>query len=231
MMTWAEVAELYHLLLDYPAPQEGLKPRFNAAPTDTMPVARLDSAGAREIAFMRWGLIPSWAKEARIGASMINARAESLTDKPAFRNAFRQRRCLVPADGFYEWIGLPDGRKQPFRIILRDSAPFSFAGIWESWRRGGQVIESFAIVTCPANELMAKIHDRMPVILDRADYAAWLESKDTTIPNLLLQPYPAEKMKAYPVSMRVNSVRNDDRSLIELVAEPPTPKPQQQALF
>jgi putative SOS response-associated peptidase YedK len=231
MMTWAEVAELYHLLLDYPAPQEGLKPRFNAAPTDTMPVARLDSAGAREIAFMRWGLIPSWAKEARIGASMINARAESLTDKPAFRNAFRQRRCLVPADGFYEWIGLPDGRKQPFRIILRDSAPFSFAGIWESWRQGGQVIESFAIVTCPANELMAKIHDRMPVILDRADYAAWLESKDTTIPNLLLQPYPAEKMKAYPVSMRVNSVRNDDRSLIELVAEPPTPKPQQQALF
>jgi len=200
-----------------------LEPRFNIAPTQPVPVVRLNEAGRRELALLRWGLIPHWAKDASMAARMINARAETVDAKPAFREAFAKRRCLVPADGFYEWR-TEDGRKQPFRIGMKGGAPFAFAGLWESWTAPegagpgaapGETVETVTIVTTDANEKLRPIHVRMPVILAAADYAAWL---DTHTPandaKALLRPYPAEPMAFYRVSTHVNAVRNDDAACI-----------------
>ncbi|MGH6960565.1 MAG: SOS response-associated peptidase, partial [Dongiaceae bacterium] len=187
---------------------------YNAAPSQNLPVVRLDRDGRRELALLRWGLIPSWARDPAIGYRTINAKAETVAEKPAFRAAFRKRRCLVPADGFYEWQKI-DGGKQPWRITLKDGAPFAFAGLWEHWDKGGEPVESFTIITTTANALCAEIDDRMPVIIGPADYEAWLAAADTAIPQALLQPYPAETMAAYPVGTRVNSPKNDDAQLIE----------------
>jgi putative SOS response-associated peptidase YedK len=190
-----------------------VRPRYNAAPTDELPVVRLDKEGNRELAMLRWGLIPSWAEDPKIGYSTINARAETVATKPAFREAFRKRRCLVPADGFYEWENTRDG-KQPYRITLKDGEPFAMAGLWEWWRRGEQRIESFTIIVTTANELSRRIHDRMPVILHPHTWDAWLTAKDAETPTVLLQPYPASQMTIYPVSKRVGNVKNDDPELI-----------------
>jgi putative SOS response-associated peptidase YedK len=190
-----------------------VRPRYNAAPTDELPVVRLDKEGNRELAMLRWGLIPSWAEDPKIGYSTINARAETVATKPAFREAFRKRRCLVPADGFYEWENTRDG-KQPYRITLKDGEPFAMAGLWEWWRRGEQRIESFTIIVTTANELSRRIHDRMPVILHPDTWDAWLTAKDAETPTVLLQPYPASQMTIYPVSKRVGNVKNDDPELI-----------------
>ncbi len=215
LLTWAELVALYGLTAVTQMPAEW-RPRYNAAPTQLLPVVRLDAAGRRELALLRWGLVPSWAKDPAIGNKLINARAETVAEKPSFRAAFKARRCLVPCDGFYEWKR-SGGAKQPYRITMADGSPFAVAGLWERWTKGGEPLESFTIITTAANELMASIHDRMPVIIDPATYDAWLESRDTAIPMALLEPYPARRMSAYPVSTRVNSPRNDEPAVIERI--------------
>jgi putative SOS response-associated peptidase YedK len=203
-----------------------LAPRYNIAPTQLAPVVRLRDGGpARELVLLRWGLIPSWAKDASIGSKMINARADTAADKPAFRAAFRARRCLVPADGFYEWRS-EDGRKQPFRIGFKGGAAFAFAGMWESWTvrdgpEAGSVVESYTILTTEANDKLRPIHERMPVILPPAAYAGWLDpATPPESARALLQPHPAEPMAFYRVSTRVNNVRNDDPGCIEPLTQP-----------
>jgi putative SOS response-associated peptidase YedK len=197
---------------------EEVGPRYNIAPTQTVIVVNDD--GARHLTQMRWGLIPSWAKDPAIGNRMINARAETVATKPAFRVALRKRRCLIPADGFYEWQ--PVGRrKQPVYIALTSRESFGFAGLWEAWTApDGQEIKSCTIITTEANELLKPIHDRMPVILTREAEGLWLDPKvqDPAILLPLLTPYPAEEMEAYPVSTQVNSPANDGPECIEPMA-------------
>lgn len=201
------------------APPE-LHPRYNVAPTQNIPIVREES-GKRHFALARWGLIPHWAKDTKIGYHTINARAETVTSKPAFRNAFKHRRCLIPADGFYEWEVVPGSKvKQPWFIVLRDREPMAFAGLWEQWRSPeGEELESCSIIVTEANEIMRPIHDRMPVILAPDDWDAWLgtEAKDAGGLQGLLKPYPAEDMTARPVSTKVNSPRNDSVECVEAV--------------
>jgi len=186
--------------------------RYNVAPTQTAPVVRAQpQAGGREAVFMRWGLIPSWAKDEKIGNSLINARAEGIESKPAFRVAFRQRRCIVPVSGFYEWEKL-GARRQPHYVTSAGDEPLALAGLWESWQSAEDgTVESFTVITTTPNEMMARLHDRMPVILDAADFGAWLDpaSQDAARTAALLRPYPAELMVSRPVSTRVNSPRNE----------------------
>jgi putative SOS response-associated peptidase YedK len=193
---------------DYP-------PRYNIAPTMDALVVRETAEGEREAVMLRWGLIPAWAKDPAIGSRMINARAEAVADKPAFRAAFRRRRCLVPADGFYEWHAVAGGRKQPYFIRLASGAPLGLAGLWETWRGpAGDAIATFTIVTTTANEALAALHDRMPVVIAPADYDEWLSSPN---PSALLVPWAGEPFELRPVGTRVNSVRNDSRDLLERV--------------
>ncbi len=194
----------------------GLVPRYNIAPTQTAAVVR-SSGKTRSLDSLRWGLVPSWAKDSSIGSRMINARSESLPDKPAFRNAVRFRRCIVPASGFYEWK--PEGsRKLPYYIRLSDGGPMGFAAVWEAWKTPeGSFLETFAILTTSANPLIAPIHERMPVILHPDAYGLWLD-KDVNHPGQLLPlylPYPADLLSLYPVSTLVNSPRNDRPACIE----------------
>jgi putative SOS response-associated peptidase YedK len=193
------------------------RPSYNVAPSQTVWAARAAPGGGRELVPLKWGLLPAWSKEARTEYSTINARAETVAAKPAFRSAFRHRRCLIAADGFYEWRKTGT-RKQPYFIALADNRPFAFAGLWERWEKEGRAIESCTIIVTGANELMRTIHDRMPVILDPADYALWLNPAATEPRSLepLLGPFPAAAMRAYPVGLAVNSARNDGP---ELVAE------------
>ncbi|MGA7802125.1 MAG: SOS response-associated peptidase [Gammaproteobacteria bacterium] len=197
-----------------------LPPRYNIAPGQA--VAAVCAAGdGRELTWLRWGLVPAWAKDPKIGYRMINARAESLAERPAYRAAFRQRRCLVPADGFYEWKGTGRGR-QPYYIRLRDGRPFAIAGLWEHWRStDGEVIESVTLVTTATNALLAPLHDRMPVLLAPETCAAWLapQTQDPQRLAALLRPYPADAMAAHPVSLRVNNTPEDDAGLIEAAGE------------
>jgi len=179
-------------------------PHYNIAPSQTVPVVR-DAGQGRELAWVRWGLIPSWAKDASIGIRLINARGETLGDKPAFRNAYRRRHCLIPADAFYEWKAIA-GRKQPYCIRLREKGPFGMAGLWEHWvAPDGQAVESCTIVTVDANALVAELHDRMPLILAPADYGAWLVAGTKELPP----PVPPEAMRYYSVSPLVSNARND----------------------
>jgi putative SOS response-associated peptidase YedK len=189
-------------------------PRYNVAPTQT--VVTVTSDGARQIEQMRWGLIPKWAKDASIGAKMINARAETLSEKPAFREAFKRRRCLIPADGFYEWQTLGK-RKQAWHVKLQSGEPFAFAGLWEQWTAPeGEPVRTCTIVTTTPNELMSQFHHRMPVILHPADEATWLDQALADPERLLplLGQYPAALMEAYPVSDLVNRVANDGPQLV-----------------
>jgi putative SOS response-associated peptidase YedK len=192
-------------------------PRFNIAPTQSVIVVSDD--GQRRLVQMRWGLIPSWAKDPSIGDRMINARAETLAEKPTFRAALKRRRCIIPADGFYEWQKL--GKvKQPVRIVLKSREPFGFAGLWEQWiSPNGEGIFSCTIVTTAANELLKAVHDRMPVILTRDAEAAWLDPKTQDPEKLLplLKQYPPEQMEFYPVSRDVNSPAVDKPSIIERI--------------
>jgi putative SOS response-associated peptidase YedK len=184
-------------------------PHYNIAPTQTVIVVGDD--GTRSLTEMRWGLIPSWATDPSIGNRMINARAETLPVKPAFRVALRKRRCLVVADGFYEWQQV-GRRKQPVYIVLRSREPFGFAGLWDTWTAPDEeAIRTCTIITTEANDLLKPMHDRMPVILSREAEAIWLDPtiQDPAILLPLLTPYPAHEMEAYPVSRLVNSPRND----------------------
>ncbi len=191
-------------------------PRYNIAPTQS--VAVIPNNGGDQIEFFRWGLIPSWAKDPNIGNRMINARAETLAEKPSFRAAYRRRRCLVLADGFYEWRKEP-GRttKTPLYIRLESGEPFAFAGLWEAWRAPDeQTILSCTIITTTPNPLVAKIHNRMPVILEREAYDLWLDPAEQSPDRLgkWLRPYPAAQMTAHPVSTLVNSPANDSPACI-----------------
>jgi len=196
----------------------GFSPSYNVAPQSMQPVVRLNrDSGRREFALLRWGLVPFWAKEAKIGYSTFNARAEEAATKPAFREALKKRRCLVPADAFYEWKRLDKKTKHPFAIALRSGEPCAFAGLWERWQpKEGEPLESYTILTTDPNELMEPIHNRMPVILEPRDYERWLDSSDQARPPVdLMRPYPAEKMRAWPVSDQVGNVRNNDAHLLE----------------
>lgn len=200
------------------APLPNFPARYNLAPTQDAPVVRWNpEARRRQIDLLRWGLIPSWAKDPKVGASLINARVETLASKPAFKAAFAKRRCIVPATGFFEWRKTANG-KEPMFITLRSGAPMGFAGLWENWKDPeGHWIRTFVIVTGPPNELVAPIHNRMPVVLRPQDYGLWL-GETPSDPDALEEactPFPAEEMKAYPVSRAVNNVRNDDPSILE----------------
>ncbi|MBK1701872.1 SOS response-associated peptidase [Thiococcus pfennigii] len=191
-------------------------PRYNVAPS-TSAIAIREIAGVRRADPLRWGLIPHWAKDARVGYSTINARAETVAIKPAFRDAFRRRRCLIPADGFYEWQPRPGSKvKQPYFISRTDGAPLAMAGLWERWRGPvGEVVESCAVIVTAANRLLRPIHDRMPVLLDPEHFAAWLDpaNDDTQALLALLRPYSSEPLRVVPVSRRVNDPRHDDAAL------------------
>jgi putative SOS response-associated peptidase YedK len=206
-----------------------IEPKYNIAPTQQVATilrpnqksdcARRSGKANRHFQMLRWGLIPSWAKEKSIGAKLINARAETVAEKPSFKNAFRHSRCLIIADGFYEWKRLENG-KQPFYIQQTDCLPFAFAGLWSTWQSpDGEAISTCAIITTEANEIMMPIHDRMPVILNSTDYDLWL---DPTIqkPELLkpfLRAIDSNKLKAYPVSTKVNSPRHDSPECLESI--------------
>lgn len=190
-------------------PLTNLEPRFNIAPTQKAPILRVADDGQRSISLVRWGLVPHWAKDMSIGAKMINARCETAAEKPGFRSAMKARRCLVLADGFYEWKKV-GAKKQPWRFVSKDDEPFAMAGLWETW--GPEKIETFTIITTTSNALVAPLHDRMPVVFpDSAAEDAWLSAGDAA----LLKPAPDEILRAFIVSDRVNNVRNDEPELIQ----------------
>jgi len=194
-------------------------PRWNIAPTQPVPIIRSGGQGTRQFALVRWGLVPDWARE--VGSKpLFNARGETVAEKPTFRSAFKRRRCLVPADGFYEWKADAASPKQPYLIRRRDRSPMAFAGIWEHWQSAeGSELESCSIVTTRANATLAPLHSRMPVVLDEADWDTWLDTSETLARNALdlLVPAPDDLLDAVPVSRRVNSVANDDASVQEEV--------------
>lgn len=196
-----------------------MTPRYNVAPSQ--PVAVVPNNGKNQLDFFVWGLIPSWAKDPKIGNRMINARAETVAEKPSFRAAFRRRRCLIPADGFFEWRRVPGQKaKIPTYIRLKSGKPFTFAGLWEEWNSpDGSQILSCTIITTTPNDLLADIHNRMPVILPVSAYSLWLESGEPDQSELqdLLKPYPSEEMTAFPVSTLVNNPANDQAAIIEPV--------------
>jgi putative SOS response-associated peptidase YedK len=204
-----------------------MAPRYNIAPTQPVAAVRVPGPGqAREMVMLHWGLVPFWAKDLKIGAQLINARSETAAEKPSFRAAFLQRRCLVIADGFYEWQK-QNGAKQPYFIRLRHARPFAFAGLWERWEGpGAGPIESCTLLTTEPNDLIRPLHSRMPAILHPDDYSLWLdpEVRQASLVLPLLRPYPALEMEAYPVSRLVNSPNNDTPQCIEPLVEGEDPR-------
>lgn len=200
---------------------DDLPPRYNIAPTQHVPI--ITNHAPDVLTIVRWGLIPSWSRDAAAAARMINARAETVDEKPSFRSAFKRRRCLIPADGFFEWTAQQGGRKRPYYIHHVDHAVFAFAGLWELWHSPeGDEVQTCTIITSEPNDLIRPLHNRMAVILDPADYDLWLSPDELPAAALkpLLRPYPAEKMAAYPVSTLVNSPANDTPQTI-IPDEPP----------
>jgi putative SOS response-associated peptidase YedK len=208
-------------------PPERPTPNFaaswNVAPTDPLPVVRYDAKDhQRSLEVLRWGLIPYWAKDEKIGFSTINARAEEVDTKPAFREPFRQRRCLVPVENFYEWKKTGKG-KQPHAVGLKGGGLMALAGLWDIWRSpAGERIRSFTIIITPPNELCAELHNRMPAVLKPEDWPLWLGEQPAELPQLkaLLAPYPTEGMIAWPVSPRVGNLKNNDPGLVEPINLP-----------
>ena len=202
--------KLKYEVSDFP---KDFTPRYNVAPSQ--PIAVIRDTVTRHAEWMRWGLVPSWAKDITVGSRMINARAETLLEKPSFLNAFQKRRCLIPANGFYEWQ--KRGRNivpLPYLITLKDKSPFAFAGLWDSWTPpGGQPIQTCTIVTCSPNELIASIHDRMPVILDPINAWLWMSPQPTLKLQSLLKPYPAEQMEMVACDPRLNNAEIDSPEL------------------
>jgi len=214
-----QIAELF----DTVNPLTNAPPRWNLAPKQDALAVVLTADGARHLTTLRWGLVPSWAKDEAIGMKCINARGETVATTPAFREAFRKRRCLVPVDGYYEWKA--DGKlKRPYEFALETGAPMALAGLWESWLppQGGELLRSFAIVTTTVNALAADIHDRMPVILPPEAQARWLGEVAGGNADLaaLLVPYPAESMLRRPVSMKLNSWRNEGPEVLRADWQP-----------
>lgn len=197
------------------------QPRYNIAPSQSIAAIRIEpDTTTRKLVMLRWGLIPSWAKDAKIGNQCINAKAETVAEKPSFRSAFKKRRCLVVATGFYEWQ-VQGARKQPMWIGLRSKRPFAFAGLWEHWKPAeGEPIDTCTIITTEPNDIMAPIHNRMPVILTPTSYDQWLDPTFQKIETLngLLRPYQSEELTAYPVSTLVNNPRHDTPQCLEPVS-------------
>ena len=228
-MSWREL----HELMDLVGTPLNLRPRYNAAPSQDVAVIRSGDPGSRSgasdgrtLAMLRWGLIPAWAKDPAIGHRLINARSETAAEKPSFRSAYRHRRCLIPADGFYEWRR--EGKtRQPWLFGLRGGAPFAFAGLWERWtvpagaaltgslaeRSPGDTVETCTVLTIAANETVAPVHGRLPIILPPDAYGSWLAGEDVP-----LAPYPPDDMTAHPVSTLVNRPANDDPRCVEPIA-------------
>jgi putative SOS response-associated peptidase YedK len=202
-------------------PTPNFPPSWNAALTDQLPVVRYDrKAGERSLDLLRWGLVPYWAKDLNVGFANINAKAEGIETRPAFREAFQRRRCLVPVDNFYEWAKTETG-KQPYAIALADRGVMALAGLWENWRSpDGEWMRTFAIITTTPNELCARLHNRMPVVLKREAWPLWLgeEASDASALKALLAPFPSDEMTCWPVSARVGNVKNNDATLIEPIA-------------
>ncbi len=198
-----------------------IEPRYNIAPSQPVVAIRTDAAtGQRERAHLKWGLIPAWAKDAAIGHRLINARAETLSEKPSFRNAFKRRRCLVPASGFYEWSKTADG-KQPVFIRMVREQPFAMAGLWENWQApDGSAVQSCTLITTTAKDLLRPVHHRMPVIVPEHEFERWLDPRqqDAAALQTLLRPYAADAMKYFPVSTHVNNPRNEGPDCIAPLA-------------
>lgn len=195
---------------------EARSPRYNVAPSQRILVVRRTAGGSRKLDLLQWGLVPFWAKERAIGHRLINARAESLSTKPAFREAASRRHCLIPASGFYEWAPSAGGRKRPHFITRRDGELLAFAGLWERWRHGGDepALETCTIVTTAANAAVAPLHDRMPVVLSKTDQLRWLEAT-TPIDSCLELAQDATAFTAWPVGIGVNDPRRDEPALLE----------------
>lgn len=220
MMPWSELVDLYRITASAAA-VPNLPPRYNICPTQDVPVVRAGANAGRELVMMRWGLVPAWSKDAAIGSRMINARAETVAEKPSFRDPYKSRRCLIPADGFYEWRKSEGGAKQPYRMTLAGGAPLAMAGLWEHWEKApdATALETCTIITTAANASVRPIHHRMPVILKAAAHDAWLDA--ATPPDALsalLCPYDGA-LEAHAVSTRVNNPRHDDAACLE----PPEP--------
>ncbi|HJZ57906.1 MAG TPA: SOS response-associated peptidase [Gemmataceae bacterium] len=207
--TTAEIADLFGLAYDL-----SLQPRYNVAPSQSIPVFRNDGRGGRELVMLRWGLIPHWNTDPR-HSGFVNARAETAPEKPAFRDPFKWRRCLVPADGFYEWKTLGKKHKQPYFFRKAGGGPLVYAAIWDRWEGPDGTLETVAVLTTPANELVRPLHDRMPAIVAEGHFGLWLDPKEHRPEKLrpLLTPYPAERMESWPVSGRVNSAKVDEPGL------------------
>jgi putative SOS response-associated peptidase YedK len=213
------------ILFETVNPVPNAAPRYNAAPTQDLAVVRHNpQTRERSLDLLRWGLVPLWAKDPSFGPKCINARSETVATNNVFRDAFAQRRCLVPADAFYEWQKRADKTTIPYAIVPADGDMFAFAGLWERWKdpADGSILRSFTIVTGTANALCAPIHERMPVILPREAWRLWLGETPASAAELLalLQPYPAERMRAYPIGRAVGNVKNDDPRLLD-----PAPAP------
>lgn len=211
------------VLFETAGPVPNLAPRYNAAPTDNLAVVRFNlQTRSRALDLLRWGLVPLWAKDPSVGPKAINARSETIATNRIFREAFVRRRCLVPADGFYEWQKR-DGKTQPYAIVPAEGGVFAFAGLWERWKnpQDGSILRSFTIVTGTPNAMCAPIHDRMPVILPPSAWPLWLGEVEADRRELLalLRPYPDDLMRTFPVGVRVGNVKNDDPGLLEPVAE------------
>lgn len=218
LRSWRELHDLYRITDK--APALNVPARYNIAPTQDVLAVRFNpETGERTLDPLRWGLVPHWAKDIGIGNRLINARAEGVAVKPSFRQAFAKRRCLIPADAFYEWRAPADGKgpKQPYAIRMADGHPFAFAGLWENWKDpAGEWVRTCTIITTTANELVARLHDRMPVILAPQAWPKWL-GEDPAEPDDLqgmLAPFPADAMEAFPVGRQVNNVRNDGPDLL-----------------
>jgi putative SOS response-associated peptidase YedK len=222
--TITSAPEAIRALFRYPE-QPQFPARYNIAPTQPIPIIRLID-GQRHFALMRWGLMPSWVKDPANFALLINARGESVCDKPAFKNAMKYRRCLIPADGFYEWQAKGSGAKQPFYIHARSGEPLAFAGLWETWTGpNGEEVETAAIVTTRANGTLAPLHDRMPVIVPPEAFDLWLDctNVDARTAEALIAPAPDDQFEFWPVSTMVNRTANDNPALMQRgAAEPPT---------
>lgn len=217
MMTWREIHELYSIAKPVAVPD--LQARYNGAPTQDFSVCHVDENGNRTITKFRWGLVPRWARDIGIGARMINARSETVHEKPAFRASFRSKRCLIPADGWFEWQRVGHG-KQPYFLALANGSPLSFAGLWERWDRGAEALESFSIITTAADAPLLNVHHRQPAIINPEHFSVWLDdgaSADTLL-DLARNPR-AGPYEIRPVSTRVNNVRNDDQDILSPVSK------------
>jgi putative SOS response-associated peptidase YedK len=220
---WRELVDLYRITELYIRPISNFEPRCNFAPMQRGPVVRLDKEGRREPVMMRWGLVTSWAKDESAASRCINAKAETVSEKPMFRAAFKLRPCLVVADGFYEWAPVGPTGKQPYFITTTFEEPFAFAGLWERWRakdapQDEPGLETFTILTTEPNELCAPIHNRMPVILARDDWTRWLRAQEDRKAVLTHTTFPAERMECWPIGRAVGNVRNEGPQLIERIA-------------